>query len=95
MSFAMICSSGSALSALLPCDLEHQSPEQVHRRYPVQPMARVVVRPPVDQSSDYGIGRVQLGTGRLQPTQDVPSRRAHYGALLAAALIPRPARPTC
>jgi hypothetical protein len=50
--------------------LEHQRPEQVHRRYPVQPMPRVIVGPPVDQPGNDGIGRVQPGTSHLQPGQD-------------------------
>ena len=54
---------------LLPCHLEHQRPEQVHRRYPVQPTPRVIVGPPVDEPGNDRIGGVQPGTGHLQPGQ--------------------------
>jgi hypothetical protein len=73
----------------MPCHLEHQRSEQVHRRYPVQSMPRVIVGPSVDQPGDDWIGRVQPGTGHLQPGQDFQGRRGHYAAVLAAgSLVP-------
>jgi hypothetical protein len=69
---------------LLPCHLEHQRPEQVHRRYAVQPMPRVIVGSPVDKPGNNWVGRVQPGTGHVQPGQDARSRRSHHDTVLDA-----------